>query len=127
MFVRIWVGRFKTQLDVVNQNSVIKRVKKPHRKHEKQSAPEQFIKSFKRATKKFWSSPTFPTPSPDGEAPELAGSAVRFGAGSDFGLEKPSCFFGLPSSRSESPTTRFGMGSVVSTKKWSQQKSGWDS
>ena len=37
---------------------------------------------------------------------------VRFGGGSDFGLYKPFRFFDLPSFRSESPTTGFGMGSV---------------
>ena len=35
-----------------------------------------------------------------------------FGAGSDFGFHKPFRFFDLPASRSESPTTGFGIGSV---------------
>jgi len=43
---------------------------------------------------------------------QIAISAVRFGAGSDFGFHNPSRFFDLPSSRSESRRRKFGMGSV---------------
>jgi hypothetical protein len=44
--------------------------------------------------------------------PQISDSAVRFGAGSDFGFHKPSRFFDLTVTRSESPTTGFGIGSV---------------
>jgi hypothetical protein len=46
--------------------------------------------------------PTFPAPThdiPNSEAPEIADPAVRVGAGSDYGLYKPSTIFGLPASR----------------------------
>jgi len=47
-----------------------------------------------------------------GAAPAHAGSAARFGAGSDFGFEKPSSFFDLPAPRSETRRrrVRYGVG-----------------
>ena len=42
---------------------------------------------------------------------KIAISEIRFGARSDFGFHKPFRFFDFPASRSESPTTGFGMGS----------------
>ena len=44
--------------------------------------------------------------------PQIVDLEVRFGGGSDFGFHNPSRFFGLPSARSEWPTTGFGIGSV---------------
>ena len=43
---------------------------------------------------------------------QTAISAVRFGGGSDFGFHKPSPFFDLTASRSESRLRRLGLGSV---------------
>jgi hypothetical protein len=45
---------------------------------------------------------------------KISDSVVRFGDRSDFGFHKPSRFFNLPSARSESPGTGFGIGSVES-------------
>jgi hypothetical protein len=64
---------------------------------------------------------------PDIQAPEISDSEVRFGRGSDFGFKKPSRFFGLPSSRSESTTTRFGMGSVSAVRQKGHRKRRYDS
>ena len=47
-----------------------------------------------------------------GREPLISILEVRFGTESDFGFHKPFRFFDLPSIRSESPTTGFGMGSV---------------
>ena len=49
---------------------------------------------------------------PDITNPENADSEIRFGGGSMFGFLKPFPFFGLPATRSESPATGFGTGSV---------------
>jgi len=74
--------------------------------------------------------PTFPTLThdiPNSEAPEIAASAVRFGAGSNNGFQKPSPFYHLPASRSESPTTRFGMGSVSAVRQKDHRKRRYNS
>ena len=44
--------------------------------------------------------------------PQNSIGEVQFGSGSDFGFHKPFCVFDLPAARSESPTIRFGIGSV---------------
>jgi hypothetical protein len=72
----------------------------------------------------------FPTPThdiPNSEATKLANSVVRLGAGSDFGFHKPSRFFGVPAPRLESPTIRFGMGSVSAVRQKGHRKRRYDS
>ena len=49
---------------------------------------------------------------PDINAPPLADPEIRFGGGSVFGFLKPFPFFDLHATRSESPATGFGTGSV---------------
>ena len=51
----------------------------------------------------------------------------RFGGDSDFGFRKPCRFFDLPSARSESPATGFGMGSVSVIDGKGLRKNVWDS
>ena len=58
---------------------------------------------------------------------QIAESAVRFGTGSDFGFHKPSRFFDLPSSRSESRLGRLGIRSVGVGVRSGHQKTGQDS
>ena len=66
------------------------------------------------------------TPSTN-EAPPIAGSDVRFGAGSDFGFPKPFRFFDLAASRSEGHRPRFGIRSVSVGVRSRQQKVHYDS
>ena len=49
----------------------------------------------------------------------------RFGGGSVFGQLKPFHFFDLSASRSQSPITWLGIGSVSVTAKWGHRKSVW--
>ena len=49
---------------------------------------------------------------PDIAAPPIAVPEFRLGGSSEFGFRKPSRFFDLPTARSESTATGFGIGSV---------------
>jgi hypothetical protein len=51
----------------------------------------------------------------------------KFGAGSDFGFHKPSRFFDLPTTRSESPAAGIGIGSVSVGDRKTRQKSSYNS
>jgi hypothetical protein len=56
---------------------------------------------------------------------KIAVSEIRFGGGSGFGFKNPSPFFDLSASRSQSPITWLGIGSVSVTAKWGHRKSVW--
>jgi len=65
-------------------------------------------------TKKINSSPRSDNTCPinDRLAPGSSRSEIQFDGGSEFGFLKPFPFFALPVTRSESPATGFGTGSV---------------